>query len=93
MALIKCPECEKEISDKAVSCPNCGYPMKPQKDKIVQKTVVKRGGCLTTLLLAAFLVAALGHIPVTVGSGKKKKKKPLLHVMLAYLMKKKIRKD
>lgn len=26
MALIKCPECEKEISDKAESCPNCGCP-------------------------------------------------------------------
>lgn len=24
MALIKCPECGKEISDKALSCPNCG---------------------------------------------------------------------
>lgn len=27
MALIKCPECGKEISDKAKSCPNCGYPI------------------------------------------------------------------
>ena len=27
MALIKCPECSREISDKAISCPNCGYPM------------------------------------------------------------------
>ena len=27
MAMIKCPECEKEISDKAMACPNCGYPM------------------------------------------------------------------
>lgn len=27
MALIKCPECGKEISDKAASCHNCGYPI------------------------------------------------------------------
>ena len=27
MALIKCPECGKEISDKATSCPNCGCPI------------------------------------------------------------------
>lgn len=27
MALIKCPECGKEISDKASSCLNCGYPI------------------------------------------------------------------
>lgn len=26
MALIKCPECGKEISDKASACPNCGCP-------------------------------------------------------------------
>lgn len=25
MALINCSECSKEISDKAVSCPHCGY--------------------------------------------------------------------
>ena len=31
MALIKCPECGKEISDKASSCPNCGTPLNDQK--------------------------------------------------------------
>ena len=25
MALIKCPECGKEVSDSAKSCPNCGW--------------------------------------------------------------------
>jgi hypothetical protein len=29
MALISCPECAKEISDQAVSCPHCGVPLKP----------------------------------------------------------------
>ena len=28
MALIKCPECEHEISDTAKKCPHCGYTMK-----------------------------------------------------------------
>ena len=27
MSLIKCPECGKEISDKAEKCPGCGYPL------------------------------------------------------------------
>ena len=27
MALIKCSECGKEISDKAAACPNCGCPI------------------------------------------------------------------
>lgn len=27
MALIKCPECNLQVSDKAISCPHCGYPI------------------------------------------------------------------
>jgi predicted amidophosphoribosyltransferase len=27
MALIYCPECNKEVSDKALSCPHCGMPL------------------------------------------------------------------
>lgn len=28
MSLIKCPECEKEISDKSDKCIHCGYPIR-----------------------------------------------------------------
>lgn len=31
MALIDCPECEKRISDKAASCPHCGYPLAEER--------------------------------------------------------------
>lgn len=27
MALITCPECGKQVSNSASSCPNCGYPI------------------------------------------------------------------
>ena len=27
--LVKCPECELQVSDKAPACPHCGYPMQP----------------------------------------------------------------
>lgn len=33
MALIKCPECGKEISDTAKVCPHCGY-KKPLKNPL-----------------------------------------------------------
>ncbi len=38
MALIKCPECGKEISDKAPKCIHCGYPLKkePKKEEKVE---------------------------------------------------------
>ena len=28
MALIRCPECQREVSDRASACPNCGYPIR-----------------------------------------------------------------
>ena len=33
MSLIKCSECGREISDKAVSCPHCGNPISSQPKK------------------------------------------------------------
>ena len=38
MALIKCSECGKEISDKANSCPACGNPLRPV---LIEKTSKK----------------------------------------------------
>ena len=31
MALISCPECGKEISDRAECCPHCGFPLKKHR--------------------------------------------------------------
>lgn len=31
MSMINCPECGKEISDKAKACPNCGYSFEETK--------------------------------------------------------------
>lgn len=28
MAIVNCPECEREISDQAMACPHCGHPMR-----------------------------------------------------------------
>ena len=52
MALIKCPECQREISDQAVSCPHCGFPLAkrqketPKRDDIdfsSMEVLLKRG--------------------------------------------------
>lgn len=44
MALIKCPECGKEISDKADSCPNYGYSMNSENEKVSFNLKAKRTG-------------------------------------------------
>lgn len=35
MALIKCPECQKDVSDAAYDCPGCGCPLKRRKNETV----------------------------------------------------------
>lgn len=49
MALIKCPECGKEVSDKAMQCIHCGYPLSdiantvtdtPESDEIYKAILV-----------------------------------------------------
>lgn len=62
MALIKCPECGKEVSSAATNCPNCGHPISQGK-QIVKETVVKekkKRGCLSTILLFVIVVAVIG---------------------------------
>lgn len=41
MALITCPECGKEISDKATTCPNCGMPLVAETSEEAPTTVSK----------------------------------------------------
>lgn len=36
MSLIKCSECQKEVSDKASSCPSCGNPINATKSPVAQ---------------------------------------------------------
>lgn len=42
MSLIKCPECGKEISDKASVCPNCGMPLRPEERGTYDITITRK---------------------------------------------------
>lgn len=35
MAMVKCPECGAEVSNKAKKCPQCGSPLKKSKKKLI----------------------------------------------------------
>jgi len=43
MALVKCTECGKEVSDKAAACPGCGAPIAPVATPQVAR-VARQGG-------------------------------------------------
>lgn len=40
--LVKCPECELQVSDKAVTCPHCGYPLQQTSVKSYSRIKNKR---------------------------------------------------
>lgn len=53
MALIKCPECGKDVSSGAESCPNCGHPISKKRKK------KKKGSCLSVILFIILAFVAL----------------------------------
>lgn len=61
MALINCPECGKEISDRAGKCPHCGCPIgedtsqKAKEKKPKNKKVIIAISCAIVVLIAAGL--------------------------------------
>ncbi len=61
MALIKCPECGNEISDKALKCPKCGYENKKvKKSKAPIFIGVGIGlGILLILLIVTVIVCSI----------------------------------
>ena len=65
MALINCPECGKEVSDKATSCPKCGAPTEygkkeTKKERIKKKGNVQGAGCLIMILALILGFTVLG---------------------------------
>jgi len=39
MSIIPCPECKKNISDSAESCPKCGYKLTPEKVSEIKEKI------------------------------------------------------
>jgi hypothetical protein len=75
MALITCKECEKQISDSAEACPNCGYKEKANENAL-EHVPHKGMGCgslimavLGVIIFFFILIAGLGSLghnqPVT----------------------------
>jgi hypothetical protein len=63
VALIKCPECNQEISTDAAFCPHCGKTMRanPPQVQRIEVTVPPKTSCTTwgCLILVVFLVIGL----------------------------------
>jgi len=62
LSLINCPECNKEISNQAKSCPNCGYEIAKLKDIEKKKEDKKnlRIGCIVVIVIAIIIAISIG---------------------------------
>lgn len=62
MALIKCPECNNQISDQADSCPKCGYELKKKakepENKEESKSFIKKGNLKYLIIVLVIAVGA-----------------------------------
>jgi len=83
MALIKCPECNKEISDKVKSCPFCGFPFESNADiqqveissvNIATKDPAKTKKLITGAIIAV-IILVLGFVAFSVIKNNDEKKK------------------
>ena len=64
MALIKCPECQHEVSEHAVSCPNCGFGIKNLPTNPTPILATKKSNAIPIFLICVFAVAILIAISV-----------------------------
>ena len=59
MALIKCPNCGEQISDKATVCPKCGKTIDSKSQKKTKKEIVNLG--IVIAFVAGILVGGMSH--------------------------------
>lgn len=67
MGLIKCPECNKKISDTAKSCPNCGYKIK-RKEYIV--ILLNNTTAFISCIISNIIVSIIGFSFFNEGKSK-----------------------
>ena len=59
MALIKCPECGHDVSDKATSCPGCGHPLHQATVKKTDKHEIKTFRVVVAVVLIIVIIAVI----------------------------------
>jgi len=58
MALINCPECQKEISDEAKRCPNCGFDLHREKKTKLKNLILGGIGAIIAIILVITIMDA-----------------------------------
>ncbi len=62
MSLIKCPECQKEISYTAIACPNCGCPIVSKENKQKQTKAMQKVKIYQTAFTHFAIIAIMAFV-------------------------------
>ena len=68
MALVACPDCQREVSDSAPTCPGCGRPLKDEAPTEAQGQFLSRDASLA--LLVTLLVAGARCIEIVTAADR-----------------------
>jgi hypothetical protein len=61
--LIKCPECQRDVSDIAAACPGCGHPLAPAATPpLSSEKILENSAPRTPTMAESFMLGALGKV-------------------------------
>ena len=69
MSLVQCPECNGDVSDQAVICPHCGYPLKhkeTQNEEYVLSKGPATGSGFATFLRVIAWISWVGGLIISI---------------------------
>lgn len=91
MAMIKCSECGKDVSDKAAVCPNCGNPIGAASApnsavpaNTAEKPKKKKKGCLIAVIVVIVVICIISAVYTPVYLGFKKRAMDAMSEAAAY---------
>ncbi|MFK8012355.1 MAG: hypothetical protein AB8B80_09960 [Marinicellaceae bacterium] len=70
MSLVKCPACQKQISNKSSACPHCHYSLNQSKDDLQRQKVInfrlyrEKMYRIKMLTFTAMAIAIVGLVPM-----------------------------
>ena len=72
MALLTCPDCQREVSDKAVACPQCGHPFRAVPGQTARRPMHTKAAsaaakAVAFLMIVAGMLMAMAGVASTVG--------------------------
>ena len=74
MALVKCPECKKKISETVKNCPNCGYELKMESETKDEKNKISFIGKYKKIIIIGIILIILVVVACVVFNYFKDKK-------------------